>query len=338
MFKVKVFVGILSILFSYSVLSAKKADNRPVAIIDNQVITYQQLFDQIEEPLYKAEMAVYELKLSQLKSILLERLIKAHPFSRGISPQDFLSQYVIKNLTVSLAEVEQFIKIKKIPAEKINAELKTNIKQYIKGEKTRLAIEKWFDVQAREHGVTINLVKPQKPTYQIPIGKAPVLGNADAPITIIEYSDFQCPYCAKAEATIKKLIKTYPGKIKLVYKNFPLGFHGEAFIAAEAGLCAKEQSESSFWKLHNEMFADHKGLKRPGLKSKAQKIGLNVANFEKCMDERHYQSDVNNDLAEGKKFGVSSTPMFFVNGLIVKGAQPFEVFAKIIDSELSKPK
>ena len=329
-----------TILVVSSALEAAKqadsqVDNRAAAIIDNQIITNQQVIDSIEEKLYEAEMKVYQLKLNQLKSMLLNRLIKSHPFSQGMKPQDFLNQHVIKNPTASEKEIEQFIKTNRIPVEKINAELKEKVAGYIKNKKAQAAISKWFAVQSKELGVLINLVKPQRLKYEVPIGDAPVLGNKNARITIVEYSDFQCPYCAKAEDTIKQLFKNYPGQIKLVYKNFPLGFHGEAFIAAEAGLCAREQSDAYFWQLHDRMFADPRGLKLVGLKDKATQLGLNVQQFEKCIQDKKYASSVNQDISEGRKLGVNSTPIFFINGIIVKGSKPYADFAKIIDEELA---
>jgi protein-disulfide isomerase len=162
------------------------------------------------------------------------------------------------------------------------------------------------------------------------------LGDANAPITLIEYSDFQCPYCARAEATVKRLLKDYTGKIKLVYKNFPLSNHDNAFIAAEAGFCAQEQSETKFWQLHDLMFADPRGLNLQGLVDKASSIGLDIKKFESCVKNSKHALRVNQDLAEGAKYGVNSTPAFFINGVLLLGAQPYEAFKQIIDEELGE--
>ncbi len=331
----KLLLSAIILFASQSAYTAKQSDNRAAAIIDNQIITNQQVFDSITGKLYEAEMKVYEVKLNQLNSMLLSRLIESHPLNKGMNSQEFLNKFVIKNVTTSPQEVEQFIKANRIPAEKTNPELKEKVTEYIKSDKARVAVANWFAIQSKEHGVVINLIKPQRPRLDVPIGNAPVLGDKNAKITIIEYSDFQCPYCASAESKIKRLQKDYPGNIKLVYKNFPLGFHGEAFIAAEAGLCAHEQSDEYFWQLHEMMFADPRGLKRVGLKSKATKLGLNVEQFEKCMDDKKYYSSINRDIAEGKKIGVNSTPIFFINGIIVKGNKAYKEFTDIVDAELA---
>ncbi len=321
---------------SQSVFAATQADNRTAAIIDDQIITNQQINDAIADKLYQAEMKVYEVKVNQLNNMLLTRLIASHPLNQGMEPQDFLDKHVIKKQTVSVSEIGKFIKSKRIPAEQVNAELKAKVVEYIQKEKARIDVSKWFAIQRKEHDVVIHLIKPRRPRINIPIGDAPVKGNKSAKITIIEYSDFQCPYCAAAESKIKQLQKDYPGNIKLVYKNFPLGFHGEAFTAAEAGLCAREQSDDYFWQLHDVMFADPRGLKRTGLKNKATKLGLDVVQFEKCMDDKKYFSSINRDIAEGNKFGVNSTPIFFINGIVVKGNKAYKEFTDIIDADLNE--
>ncbi|MCF6194583.1 MAG: DsbA family protein [Kangiellaceae bacterium] len=321
-------------LHSDLMLAAKKIDNRAAAIIDNQIITNQQVVDSIEDQLYQAELKIYELKYNQLRTMLLIRLIKSHPFSRGMKADDFIKKYVTKNPSASEADVDRLIKTNKGPKEKINEAFRKQAKDFIIAQKSRQALDQWFSVQSKEHGVVINLKKPSRPKFEIPIGDSPVLGDANAPITLIEYSDFQCPFCARAEATVKQLIKDYPGKIKLVYKNFPLSNHDDAFIAAEAGFCAQEQSEAKFWQLHDIMFDDRKGLNLEGLVSKAKSIGLDLAKFESCVKNSKYALNVNKDIAEGSRFGVNSTPAFFVNGIMLLGAQPYEAFKKIIDEEL----
>ncbi len=326
----------MMVFHSCDIFAAKQSDSRAAAIIDNQIITNQQLFDTIEEQLYQAELQVYQLKYNQLKNMLLLRLIKAHPFSKGITPDEFMGKYVTKNPTATTEEVNTLIKVNKIPKDKINDEFRKKAADYIVGQKTRQAIDQWFSTQSREHGVVINLQKPARPRLEIPAGNSPVKGSVNAPITLVEYSDFQCPFCSRAEATVKELLKNYPDKIKLVYKNYPLSFHGEAFISAEAGLCAREQSEDKFWAMHDKMFADRKGLKLEGLVSKAKSIGLDVKQFESCVKNGKYASDVNRDIAEGNKFGVNSTPVFFVNGIMIKGAQPYQKFADIIEEELGE--
>lgn len=162
----------------------------------------------------------------------------------------------------------------------------------------------------------------------------PVKGPANAKITIIEFSDYQCPFCARAEPTMNQIIDTYKDDIKIVYRDFPLGFHENAQKAAEASECADEQGK--FWEYHDKLFANQGALDIPSLKAYAIELKLNSAQFNQCLDSGKYEPEVKKDLEDGKAAGVSGTPAFFINGRLVSGAQPFDNFKKVIDEELGK--
>ena len=307
-----------------------------VAKINGKNITIEQLNEGIKTPLYEAQMKVYELQYSQLKNMLLEEFVKVHPLGKNLSFPAFMEKHVVKSTTITEQMVDQFIKVNKIPSNKINAEYRSQVTKYLRSELIRRQVNAWFEQESKKHNVVVNLKRPARPRINVPIGNAPTLGNENAKITIIEYSDFQCPYCVKAEKTLQELLKIYGKDIRLVYKQYPLSFHKEAFKASEASLCAKEQSIDFFWKLHDEMFDDIRHLKMGELKEKAAKLGMDKKQFSDCLNSGKYTNQVNADIAEGNRFGVSSTPMFFVNGIIVKGAKPFSEFEKIILEELAK--
>jgi len=172
----------------------------------------------------------------------------------------------------------------------------------------------------------------------------PVIGNANAKVTVIEFSDFQCPFCRKFwEDTFHQLKKDYidTGKIKFVYRDFPLPFHPAAQPSAEAAECAHEQGK--FWEYHDKMFTEEAkqgdgtvvyGVKE--LKLWAKQIGLNEATFNQCVDSHKYKAEVEKDSADGTLAGVNGTPSFFVNGQLLVGAQPFVAFKAAIDAALEK--
>lgn len=163
-------------------------------------------------------------------------------------------------------------------------------------------------------------------------GEDPFFGSPDAAVTIIEYSDFQCPYCARAVPVLNQIKSTYGNAVRIVYKDFPLGFHQFAQKAAEAGQCANEQGR--FWELHDIMFANQGSLDVASIKGYASSLGLDTNQFNSCLDSGKYASEVQQDVNSGKAAGVSGTPTFFVNGKKIVGAQPFSEFKKIIDAEL----
>src|SRR3989344_3708702 len=158
-------------------------------------------------------------------------------------------------------------------------------------------------------------------------------GIENSPITIIEYSDYQCPYCARAEATINDVLDEYGSKIYFVYKDFPLPFHNNAQKAAEASRCALEQGK--YWEYHDALFKNQQSLDTNSLKTYAKSLGLDEAKFSECLDSNKYTEKVKQDMEEGQSKGVTGTPTFFVNGKMLVGAQPFDAFKEIIDKELA---
>jgi len=163
----------------------------------------------------------------------------------------------------------------------------------------------------------------------------PVLGPDNAPITIVEFSDYQCPFCVKWHAEVfNQLMTDYKGKIRFIYRDFPLySIHPQAQSAAEAADCAGEQD--AYWQFHNALFSEKYGLGNDAYTRYAAELGLNPDQFSQCVSEHRFKAEVEADFKYGSKIGVSSTPTFFVNGLAVVGAQPYEVFKELIDKELA---
>ena len=170
--------------------------------------------------------------------------------------------------------------------------------------------------------------------YDIPSEGFPTLGPADAPITIVEFSDYQCPYCRRwHEEVYEPLLAAYPGQIRMVYRNMPLtSIHPDAQAAAEAAMCAGEQD--AYWPFHDRLFSSD-SLNTQTFVQYAQELSLKVDQFQTCITEHKYKDAVVADSDFAVNLGVSSTPTFFINGLAVVGAQPLEVFKQVIDKELA---
>lgn len=176
--------------------------------------------------------------------------------------------------------------------------------------------------------------EPQIIRYDIPDKGYPSIGPKDAPITIVEFSDFQCPYCRQWHQTVyEPLLAAYPDQIRLVYRHLPLtSIHPDAQAAAEAAMCANEQNK--FWAFHDKLFSSE-ALGAGVYSQYASTLGLDVEKFEKCVSDRTYRQAVQADSDFALNLGVSSTPTFFVNGLAIVGAQPLSVFQNVIDKELA---
>ncbi len=176
----------------------------------------------------------------------------------------------------------------------------------------------------------------EPPRVTVSAGTSPSKGPATAPIELIEFADFQCPYCLAASPTVKKVLDTYGDRIHFVYRNYPLASHPQARPAAEAAQCANEQGQ--FWAFHDRLFGDPGKLADGELKQTAASLGLDTARFDKCVDEHKYHAVVEADTQAGNDAGVTGTPAFFVNGRPLSGAQPFEAFKRVIDDELELKK
>ena len=176
---------------------------------------------------------------------------------------------------------------------------------------------------------------PAAPTKQdVKIGAAPVKGPKSAPVTLVAFSDFQCPFCSRAVPVLKQIEETYKGKVRIAFKHLPLPFHDKAELAAEASMAANEQGK--FWEYHDKLFANQTALDRPSLEKYAQELGLNAGKFKAALDSGKFKQYVADDSKAGAAVGATGTPTFFVNGKSIVGAQPFEQFKTAIDAELAK--
>jgi len=170
--------------------------------------------------------------------------------------------------------------------------------------------------------------------YKLPVGNASVKGPADAKVTIIEVSDFQCPFCSRVGPTLKQIETEYAGKVRIAFKHNPLPFHQDAPLAAEASLAAGEQGK--FWEMHDKLFANQQTLKRENLEAFAGELGLDLGKFKSALDSGKFKAQIEADKKEAANFGARGTPSFFINGRKVRGAQPFPAFKTVIDEELVK--
>lgn len=347
-------MGKLTPLFAVTILAVvilacqKEANSKPnfifkpapskevAASIGGEQILEKDLVKGVESDLYEAEMKVYEIKFAKLQSMLLEKFMNQDPDKKNLTNDEFLDKYIAKNVKISDAEVEKFIKDRQIPKEQVNPEIKTRIVEFLTVEAKKVAVEKWIGEKTKKSPVEIYLQRPTLPVFEVNVGDAPFKGGADAKVTIIEFSDFQCPFCSKGATVLAEIEKKYGNKVKIAFKHYPLPFHAQARVAAEASMCANEQNVKYFWKMHDTMFADQSKLDKDNLIATAKKAGVKEAEFKACLEAGKYKARVDSDVAEGGKIGIKSTPTFFVNGKLISGAQPIEVFSEVIDAELAK--
>ena len=217
-------------------------------------------------------------------------------------------------------------------AEKVLARTKDKAnlyKEIVKNGLTRKAIQ-----PRKERPRRPGTPDPNK-VYYNDISNSPVKGSKDALVTIVQYSDFQCPFCRRVEPTIDRIMKDYNGKVRVVWKNFPLGFHKNAMPAAEAAYTIyKLKGDEAFWKAHKKFFENQRKLGDDFYKEVAKELGVDMAKFEESLSKHKYQAFIRQQMSEGSKVGTRGTPAFYINGKFLSGAQPYDNFKRIIDREI----
>ena len=326
----------------------KKASSRPhfifkpapaegvVAQFMGQRIIAKELYQGIEQDLYEARMMAYNIKFAKLKSYILEKLISREAKEVGMTHDQFLNKIIAKDIKISPGKIEAFAKGRGIPKEKLNDALKKRITNFLIQKDKKAAIERWLAEKTKKNPVEIYLAEPVRPVFDVSVAGAPYWGREDAKVVIAEFSDFQCQYCQKGAEFLKEVGKKYGDKVKIVFKNFPLSFHNDAEKAALAGLCAWDQGQKFFWKMHDRMFQNQNKLDKKNLMSMAEKIGLKMQDFAACFESQKYKGRIQADVEEGKKLGVKSTPTFFINGKVIMGVRDREEFSRLIEDELKK--
>ncbi len=280
----------------------------------------------------KLVLAVYEARRSAIEEIAGEKLIDMEAKARGIATTALIDQEITSKVqAVTDAEVAAWYDANKSRVQGASLEqVRVPIRNLLTQQRTSRVYDAFVDQLKAKTPVRITLEPPRQ---KIATADSPSQGPANAPVEMVEFSDFQCPYCYRAHPTVKQVLQTYGDKVRFVYRNYPLPSHPNARPAAEAAQCANEQGK--FWPYHDRLFADQTKLGPADLKASAVALGLDAAKFDACFDSHKYQARVDADLKAGNEAGVDGTPAFFINGRMLSGAQPYDEFKKIIDEELA---
>jgi protein-disulfide isomerase len=283
----------------------------------------------------EASQALYNGRRTALEAIIADMLIEQAAKAQGVSSEQYVQAETAKRLKpVTDADVAAFFQQNQNQMQGRGLQqMAPAIRRYLE-EQNRGAAQQALVADLRKAGPAVNILF-EAPREEVAVAADdPALGAASAPVTVVEFSDFQCPFCQRVAPTLKQLKATYGDKIRIVWKDFPLtSIHPEAFKAAEAGNCAREQGK--FWEFHDRLFANQQALQPDALKEHAAAVGLDTAAFNMCLDSAKHSDRVQQHIAAGTRLGINSTPAVFINGRQVSGAQPYEVFAGIIDEELA---
>jgi protein-disulfide isomerase len=311
-----------------------------VASFDGKTISRAELDARVKSDrqasaqMFDVEDQRHTILENALESMINQSLFQAEARRRGMSVDKLMAAEVdAKIAPVTDAEKRaQYEAIKDRVKDQPEAEILRRIEDGMRQDRQAERREAFANELWTKARATILLDAPR---LTVDPDKAPAQGPASAPVTIVEYSDFQCPYCSRAAAALRQVRQHYGDRVRLVFRNFPLTqIHPNAQKAAEAASCASEQGR--FWEMHDRLFEKQEQLAPADLKRYASDLGLNAAAFARCLDSGKAAKRVQQDVAAAEQLGVRGTPGIFVNGRVFRGALPFERLVRVVDMELAR--
>lgn len=312
--------------------SAADGTRTPVATVAGVAIYEDELLPEIERRLIRLRREEYDIKSRALEELIEEKLLAAEAARRGVSVEELLEAEAYTGIAPPTdEEVAAFYEARKGQINRPLEEIREPLRQALHRARREQGRSRLIQ-RLRDEAEVVVLLRP--PRVTVAVDPARRRGPADAPVMIVEFSDYQCPYCRRAQDTLRQVMAKYPGRVAHAFRDFPLDeIHPRARAAAEAARCAGEQGK--FWEYHTRLFERFGQLDRATLEAHAAELGLEAEKFKACLDTGKYRDAIQHDLEEGQRLGVEGTPAFFVNGILLSGAQPLEEFEKIISAELA---
>lgn len=310
-----------------------RADSPVMAMVGGAPITQAEIEQALRLPLYELEMERYRLTRRRLDQMIVERLLARAAAAQGQSVSAFVSAAVQGHIEkITPDEVDARWRANRAQPPDDEERAKQEARNVLVRERATQALQELVARLSREAGVTVTLHPPDAPVMTIPVGDDPAWGPPAAPVTIVEFADFECPACKDSLPVLRQLRDLYKDQVRLVYRDFPLSSHPQARPAAEAAHCAHEQGK--FWAYHDALFAQAPDLKTSDYVTLVDRLGLNPAEFTACLAGARPRAAVARDLADAQGLGLSGTPTFFINGRYLSGFQSLETLRQHIDREL----
>jgi protein-disulfide isomerase len=304
------------------------------AVVGSRTITLDDVDAEIRDALFQRSFPpgdatrLFEARQAALDRMVDDEVVAQAAKGSGLAPEAWLEREVEARQPISEQDIDAFWKQyeQRLPKDRPEETIRADIRDYLlEQRKQELVSELRSDARVR--------MVLARPRYEVePAGQA--RGPDEAPVVIVEFSDFQCPYCLRATATIEQLLARYPEEIRFHYRHLPLPSHARARPAAIASVCAARQG--LFWAYHDVLFENQRALSDEDLERYAEQVGADTELFEACLTSPEAAADVEADMADAAALGVTGTPVFFVNGIRLKGAQPIAKFTDLIDHELAR--
>jgi len=331
-------------LLALSTAAAAQSGSKRLGVVNGQAITEDEVskaaakdLDNVELKRLQNEANYRREKQDALEkafnALMEEKVLDAEAAKRKISKEALVQQEVDGNVKApTTEEIEKFYEENKARIPVSREQAIPQIGPYLMDQRRDAAFAALVTRLKKDYGVT-SYLEPLR--TEIPTAGFPTLGPASAPITIVEFSDFECPYCGGLFPTLKEIETKYADKIRVVYRQYPLtSLHPHAQKAAEASLCADEQKR--FWDFHDSLFGNQQDLTVDSLKRRAVELKLDAPAFNTCLDSGKHAETIKKDIVEGSRAGVSGTPAIFINGRLLSGNQPYTSIAQVIEDELQR--
>jgi protein-disulfide isomerase len=310
-----------------------QAPDAVVASVNNIEITQKQVDKSVAGQIYPLQQQLYAIRKAALDNLVTTRILESEAAARGISIEELRRQLTLGEINVTRAQVED--------AYTQNASFFATMSPDEARERLRLDLENQARMKHYRTGLealrkkwTVNLsLPPPSIALELDDGLSPAKGSSKPLVTIVEFSDFECPFCSAVQNTLKQIVQSYGRDVRLVFKHLPLEGHRNSLPAARAAYCAAEQDR--FWQFHDALFAS-KNLSPSVFTKIATDLGLGVPKFEACLSSEQSRAAVVKDIETARLFRIESTPSFIVNGKLIQGALSFADFQKIIEHELSQ--
>lgn len=323
---------------------APLAPNAPIAVIDGNPIRYADLVPTVKDQMqsiqhqYETQLAELTLGLERTRAELVSssasNLLNNRLLGLEAQAQHTTIQALVGSIQIPAVTEEQVKDFYELHAGQLGKPLDAvapQIKQYLARETDEKAKREYFGTLRAKYHAAVTL-EPMRENVE---PKGPERGPRDAAITIVEFSDFECPFCGRFEPVLGEIQKAYPTQIRLVYRHMPLtSLHPNAGRAAAAAVCAEKQGK--FWEMHDLLFTEQTSLSDGALKEKAKRIGLDASVFDACLDSEETKADLKADQVAYEKLGLSATPVSFVNGRFVNGAVSYDTLQSIVEDELRR--
>jgi protein-disulfide isomerase len=316
-------------LFGGSDGATSPAENSAVvATVNGKPVTLADFERDRPLALFQARNAYYEAEKKAVEAYMDDYLLELQARKEGLTVEKLIDLHVASKIAPEPSDAALEVYYEGLDTNESFTTMKTKIRDHLRERRVGRAKQAYVLSLRGEAEIAVTLTQPRAPVSP---GSAPARGAANAPLTLIEYADYECPYCQQLDPDMRKIEADYSGRIRFVYKDFPLPMHSHAQKAAEAAHCAGNQNK--YWEFHDAMLAS-KQLDLPQLKGTAQQLGLDTKAFDACLDSGAGVDPVKANMEEATQLGLTGTPSFFLNGRFISGGPTYEQFHQLLDEEL----